>query len=155
MPKVARIIQVFAPKKRKPKGIDMKRKTEAGAKSPKQPDGKEELKEHLGRHREIDITVVGRKSGRKISAPVWFVHEGDKLYLLPVTGSDTQWYKNILQKPWMHIDAQGAGADVRPAPITDRKLVDSIVEKFRKKHGAGDVKKYYSKLDVGVEVDLS
>jgi hypothetical protein len=23
--------------------------------------------------------------------------EGEKLYLLPVQGSDTQWYKNVLQ----------------------------------------------------------
>ena len=41
----------------------------------------------------------GRKSGRTISIPVWFVLEGEKLYLLPVHGSDTQWYKNVLQNP--------------------------------------------------------
>ena len=29
------------------------------------------------------ITVTGRKSGRVISNPVWFVLEDDKLYLLP------------------------------------------------------------------------
>src|SRR5258707_12358083 len=33
---------------------------------------------------EIEITVTGRRSGRSLSYPVWFVLEGDKLYLLPV-----------------------------------------------------------------------
>jgi hypothetical protein len=43
--------------------------------------------------------VVGRKSERTISIPVWFVLEGQKLYLLPVHGSATQWYQNVLQNP--------------------------------------------------------
>jgi hypothetical protein len=29
---------------------------------------------------------------------VWFVLEGQKLYLLPVKGSETQWYNNVLYK---------------------------------------------------------
>ena len=47
------------------------------------------LKDRLSRSNEITINVIGRKSGRTISIPVWFVLEGDKLYLLPVQGSDT------------------------------------------------------------------
>jgi hypothetical protein len=30
-----------------------------------------------------------------------------------------------------------------------------VVEKFREKYGAGDVKKYYSKFDVAVVVQLT
>lgn len=116
---------------------------------------KEELKQRLARYREVDITAIGRQSGRKTSRPVWFVLEGDKLYLLPVTGSDTQWYKNILTNPWINIEARGVGADFRAVPLNDPEAVKSAVEKFREKYGAADVKKYYSKLDVAVEVDLS
>ena len=39
-------------------------------------------------------------------------------------------------------------------PITDAKMVKSMVEKFREKYGAKDVKKYYSKFDVAVRVEL-
>src|SRR5438128_9190266 len=46
----------------------------------------DDLKDRLSRYREINISVTGRKSGRAISRPVWFVLEGDKLYLLPVQG---------------------------------------------------------------------
>jgi hypothetical protein len=99
--------------------------------------------------------VIGRKSGKTISIPVWFVLEGEKLYLLPVTGSDTQWYKNVLKKPTSRIDARGVGEEFRAVPITDAKTVKSVIEKFREKYGAGDVKKYYSKFDVAVVVELA
>ena len=42
------------------------------------------LKDRLSRYQEINISVTGRKSGRTISIPVWFVLEDVKLYLLPV-----------------------------------------------------------------------
>jgi len=45
-------------------------------------------------HPGINITVTGRKSGRPISIPVWFVL--GKRHALSVTGEwvNTQWYKN-------------------------------------------------------------
>jgi hypothetical protein len=82
------------------------------------------------------------------------VLEGGKLYLLPVQGSDTQWYRNVLKNPSIQIDARGVGAEFQATPITDAKAVKSVVEKFREKYGADDVKKYYSKFDVAVDVEL-
>lgn len=108
------------------------------------------LRGRLSRYREINITVTGRKSGRAISNPVWFVLDKDKLYLLPVQGSDTQWYKNVLKNPSIRIDARGAQGEFRAVPIKDAALVSPVVEKFREKYGAADVKKYYSKLDVAI-----
>ena len=118
------------------------------------PRSNHDLKDRLSRYRQIKIGVIGRKSGRTISIPVWFVLEGEKLYLLPVKGSDTQWYKNVLQNPSIRIDARGAEAEFRAAPVRGAKAVSSIVEKFREKYGAKDVKKYYSKFDVAVVVEL-
>jgi hypothetical protein len=118
------------------------------------PAKNDALKDRLSRYRELKITVTGRKSGRSISIPVWFVFENDTLYLLPVQGSDTQWYKNVLQNHKMGIDARGAEAEVQAVPTADPKQVSSVVEKFRDKYGAGDVKKYYSKFDVAVRVPM-
>jgi deazaflavin-dependent oxidoreductase (nitroreductase family) len=114
------------------------------------PTPKDPLRDHLSKSREIDITVTGRKSGRDISNPVWFVLDEDKLYLVPVQGSDTQWYKNVLKNPSIRINADGAKGELQGVPITEADRVSSIVEKFREKYGAKDVKKYYSKLDVAV-----
>ena len=109
------------------------------------------LKERLSRFRQIKLSVIGRRSGKRISIPVWFVLEEDeKLYLLPVRGSDTQWYRNVLKNPSIRIDARGAESELRAKAITEAKAVKSVIEKFREKYGAGDVKKYYSKFDVAV-----
>jgi deazaflavin-dependent oxidoreductase (nitroreductase family) len=114
------------------------------------PTRNDALKDRFSRSSEVTISVTGRKSGRTISNPVWFVSEDDKLYLLPVQGSDTQWYKNVLKKPSIRIDAGGAVAELKVVPITDATQVSSVVEKFRSKYGANDVKKYYSNFDVAV-----
>jgi deazaflavin-dependent oxidoreductase (nitroreductase family) len=108
------------------------------------------IEDHLSRNSEITITVTGRKSGRTISNPVWFVFEGGALYLLPVKGSDTQWYKNVLKNPSIRIEAGTAQADLKVVAVTDAAQVNSVIEKFRRKYGANDVKKYYSKFDVAV-----
>lgn len=114
------------------------------------PQKKESLKDRLARHREINISVTGRKSGRTICLPVWFVLDDGKLYLLPVEGADTQWYKNVLKNPSIRIEAGGAEDEFKVVPVTDAKQVSSVVTKFRAKYGTNDVKKYYSKFDVAV-----
>jgi deazaflavin-dependent oxidoreductase (nitroreductase family) len=118
------------------------------------PKHNEALRSSLSRSREIKISVTGRKSGRTISIPIWFVLEDDKLYLLPVQGSDTQWYKNVLKNPSIRVATRSADAQVNVTSITDTKQVSSVAEKFRGKYGAGDVKKYYSKLDVALVAQL-
>lgn len=118
------------------------------------PTHNDALKAKLSRANEINVSVTGRKSGRTITNPVWFVLEGNQLYLLPVKGSDTQWYKNALKKPAIRIDKGGAEAELNAMPVTDTKQVSSVAEKFRAKYGVADVKKYYSKLDVAVLVQI-
>lgn len=114
------------------------------------PSRNDALKDRLSRYREINIRVTGRKSGRTSSIPVWFVLDGENLYLLPVQGSDTQWYKNVLNSPLIRIEARGAEAEFHAVPVTDAAQVSSVVQKFRDKYGASDVKRYYSKFDVAV-----
>ena len=111
-----------------------------------------EFEEALKNTDEIEITVTGRQSGHRSSRPVWFVQEGEELYLLPVKGSDTDWYKNILKTPTMRITAGGKDWSGEVKPLTDKVKVRDIVEKFRDKYGADQVKKYYSKFDVAVNV---
>jgi hypothetical protein len=115
---------------------------------------KDDLHQKLKRAYEITLGIKGRKSGRDILRPVWFVHEGKTLYLLPVQGSDTNWYKNLLLDPILKVSVNGVEISERGKPITDRNRVEDIVRKFKSKYGEGDVKKYYPKTDVAVEVPL-
>ena len=115
---------------------------------------KADVHQRLNRVYEITLSVKGRKSGRDIPRPVWFVHEGNTLYLLPLQGSDTNWYKNMLVDPTLKISVNGTEISARGKRITDNNSIDDIVKKFKSKYGEGDVKKYYKNFDVAVEVTL-
>lgn len=112
------------------------------------------LKNRLSQSSELNITVTGRKSGRAITIPIWFVLQDDTLYLLPVHGSETQWYKNALENPSIRIEAKDAHAEFEAVPVTNTAQISAIVEKFRSKYGVGNVKKYYSKFDVAILAEM-
>jgi deazaflavin-dependent oxidoreductase (nitroreductase family) len=115
----------------------------------------EEFIKVLASSREIELTVTGRRSGREISIPVWFVREGEKLYLVPVNGSDSDWYKNVLKTPAIRLAAGGTRLAARAIPITDPAKVGEILDKFRTRYGARDVAAYYPKQDVALQVPLA
>src|SRR5262249_4007847 len=96
----------------------------------------EEFTATLQRSNEVSLTVTGRVTGRQISNPVWFVQEGDKIYLLPLRGSDTDWFKNVRATPSARLTAEGATLTATALPITDPARVQEVVEKFRAKYGA-------------------
>jgi hypothetical protein len=111
-----------------------------------------DLHKRLDRANEITLSVKGRKSGKDIPRPVWFVHEGNTLYLLPNYGSDTNWYKNFLVDQTLKISISDEELPARGKPITDSDRVRDVMSKFSSKYG--DVRKYYPKPDVAVEVPL-
>src|SRR5687768_10999875 len=75
------------------------------------------------------------------------------LYLLPNYGSDTKWYKNFLVDPTLKISVSGSEEiPARGAAITDSGRVKDVLSKFSSKYG--DVRKYYPKPDVAVQVPL-
>lgn len=118
------------------------------------PIQKSALKNRLSQSSEVNLTVTGRKSGRPITIPIWFVLENDALYLLPVHGSDTHWYKNALENPSIRIESRDINVELRAVAIVDSSKVLPVVERFRGKYGASNVKKYYSKLDVAVTAQI-
>jgi hypothetical protein len=103
---------------------------------------------------ELQITVTGRKSGREFSYPVWFVREGKTIFLMPVRGSKNQWYRNVMKSKRIKISSGKLSAELAAKPINDTKRVATIADKFRKKHGVADVKRYYARFDAAVELNL-
>ncbi len=70
-------------------------------------------------------------------------------------GSDTQELQKCAPRPVALDDARGEEAEFRVVPVTNAKTVSSVVEKFREKYGAKDVKKHYSKFDVAAVAQLT
>jgi hypothetical protein len=115
----------------------------------------EELRDVLKDTDEVDLVVTGRKSGRESSRPIWFVEEGDRLLLLPVSGSDSNWYRNAVKTPEVRLAAEGAELRATAKPVEDPSGVADVVEKFAAKYGADRVREYYPKQDAALEVPLS
>ncbi len=108
----------------------------------------------LSRKREVELSVTGRKSGKELPRPIWFVVKGDSVLLLPVEGSSTQWYRNLLKDPTLKIRT-GSNISAGEAKIlTGSNDVREVVKMFTLKYGDKDMKQYYSVLDVAVELKL-
>ncbi len=102
-----------------------------------------DLKQRLASYRQIKLSVIGRKSGRTIPSSN---HDG----------AGHQFSVGWEAGTFVEEVFVGANRDMQLAatPLTDAKAVKSVTEKFREKYGAKDVKKYYSKFDVAVVVEL-
>jgi len=101
----------------------------------------------------IEITLTGRTSGRPISLPIWFALDGNTLSLIPVKGSDTEWYKNLRQTPTIRLSAHGKTLTAQAQFLTGQAQLDQVLARFRDKYGR-NVKSYYPKYDVAVEIIL-
>lgn len=114
----------------------------------------EALLKSLQRRKEITVTVRGRKTGRKISLPVWCVLEDHTLWLLPVRGTRTEWFRNLLANPSIVIKAGEQRATATAGPSSGKARARPVVERFQKKYGKADVARYYSGFDAAVKVPL-
>ncbi len=115
---------------------------------------KNDLGKALRTARDLELTVTGRVSGKKISMPVWFTYDPGTLLLLPLKGTETNWYKNVVKTPTLSLGLKGLSVSLKAKPSTDKSEVKKTIESFRTKYGAGDVKKYYSKFDACVKLSV-
>ncbi len=79
----------------------------------------------------------------------------DKLLLLPMAGTSSNWYKDVLENPAVKVGVAGLTVTARAKPISHKEEVSEVVELFKGKYGASEIKKYYTKLDVAIGVKLT
>jgi deazaflavin-dependent oxidoreductase (nitroreductase family) len=94
----------------------------------------------LKTRRQISITVTGRRTGRAITIPVWFVSDDRALWLLPVYGSDTQWYRNLEKNRGVTIRAGAKRLDLCARLRKDARSVSTVIRRFREKYTPGEIK---------------
>lgn len=108
----------------------------------------------LKKRRQISITVIGRRSGNSIKIPVWFVLEANSLWLLPVYGSRTQWFRNLEKNRAITIEAGSEQHDLRARLLKSAPAVRKVIRRFREKYTAEQIKRWYTGLDVAVQIPL-
>ena len=76
----------------------------------------------LERDRTIDITTIGRNTGRPRRVEIWFHNLDGRLYITGLPGR-RDWYANMLVNPEFTFHLKGsvqADLPARARPITDR-----------------------------------
>ncbi|MBI4233655.1 MAG: nitroreductase family deazaflavin-dependent oxidoreductase [Chloroflexi bacterium] len=106
-------------------------------------------------HREVSITVKGRRTGKSITLPVWFVQEGETVWLLPVKGSRTQWFRNLVAEPTVTLQVGCRRHTARARTFADPLAVQPVAQKFQAKYTPGEIARYYAALDAAVEIPLA
>ncbi len=114
----------------------------------------EDLRSSLKTEQEVELTVTGRKTGKPLPRPVWFVLRGPEIFFIPVTGTDCQWYKNILRNPRVTIRSNQQSQNGRLGAITEKKRVNEVIDLFKKKYGPEEMKRYYPNPNVAASLVL-
>lgn len=104
---------------------------------------------------EITITTVGRRTGRAIALPVWFVLERGRVWLLPTRGTRNQWFRNLLANPTLVVRAGRYRRTFTARPLKNKAAARRVAARFRAKYGRDQVAEYYSRFDAAVEVRLA
>jgi hypothetical protein len=98
----------------------------------------------------VDLTV--KRSGKWTTRPVWFVVDGATVYLLPMYGTDTKWYKYATADPEIKLSASGRKVHAQARPVLDVQEFAGVIDRFRSKYG--ELKRYYRKLDAAIAVTV-
>lgn len=53
----------------------------------------------LNRESLVEVTVIGRKSGKPHSVKIWFAADREKVYVTSGRGLGAQWIKNLQKNP--------------------------------------------------------
>jgi hypothetical protein len=94
---------------------------------------------------EVELAV--KRSGTWTRRPVWFVTDGNTIYLLPVHGTDTKWYTHFIANPEIELSVKGKKIRAQARTLKGAQLTD-VINRFRSKYG--DLERYYTKLDVAI-----
>jgi hypothetical protein len=99
---------------------------------------------------EVELTV--KRAGKWTTRPVWFAIDGATVYLLPMYGADTKWYKYISANPEIQLSVRGEKVSAEAKPVSDAQKLAVVIDRFRSKYG--ELERYYRKLDVAIAVTI-
>lgn len=103
----------------------------------------------------IEITTVGRTSGRRHTRPIWFVVDGDRIVVQAGKGGKTDWYRNLAKNPSVVVRADGYTIQATAAPVKDPKRIEAVHELFLRKYTTAWLLSFFgSSIGRGQPVEL-
>jgi deazaflavin-dependent oxidoreductase (nitroreductase family) len=81
----------------------------------------------------IVLTHYGRKSGKPYDVTIWFVVEGDRMFL-GTANKTRNWVRNIMVKPSVVIKAGGENFIAAVSEIMDASMHDHVLDLVQRKY---------------------
>jgi deazaflavin-dependent oxidoreductase (nitroreductase family) len=82
----------------------------------------------------VELTTLGRKTGKPHTKPIWFVYDQGHFYLQSGKEGKTDWYQNLKKNPQMTLKIGTVTANGKAKFIHDAKETERIHELFSKKY---------------------
>ena len=82
----------------------------------------------------VELTTLGRKTGKPHTKPIWFVYDQGHLYLQSGKEGKTDWYQNLKKNPQMTLKIGTVTANGKAKFLHDAKETERIHELFSKKY---------------------
>ena len=117
-------------------------------------ESRQTLIDRLKHSNEVRITVTGRRTKKKFSTPVWFVLDREKVILVPMKGSDNEWFKDLIKEPQIELGVDDTAIPFKATLVRDSARVKKVLDGFRAKYKSMWSESYYTKRDVYVEVPV-
>lgn len=87
----------------------------------------------------VEITTIGRKSGKPHTKPIWFVYDQGHLYLQAGREGKTDWYQNLKKNPQITLKIGALTFTGKAQFIDEEKETERIHNLFKQKYFAARV----------------
>ena len=82
----------------------------------------------------LEITTIGRKSGKPRTKPIWFVYDQGSLYIQSGKDGKTHWYRNLQKDPHMQVKIGQLTLTGKAKFVADAKETERVHDLFRTKY---------------------
>jgi deazaflavin-dependent oxidoreductase (nitroreductase family) len=82
----------------------------------------------------VEISTVGRKTGKTHTRPVWFVVDGERLWVQAGKDGKADWYLNLRKTPQVKLEIRNETFTARAVPNDDPAVVERVHAMFLDKY---------------------
>ena len=82
----------------------------------------------------VEITTIGRKSGKLRTIPIWFVYDQGRFYIQSGQEGKSDWYQNLKKDPQIKLKIETFTFSGKAKFIEDEKETERIHGLFRSKY---------------------
>lgn len=94
------------------------------------------VRDEAARTREVDLTVLGRKTGRPLRVTLWIWGDDQHMYVRAGGGLRQDWPRNLIANPRAILHLSGRDIPVQARRVTEPEIARAGAGLIKRKYGA-------------------